>query len=205
MKPIVVVIALTLGAAGCSDSGSGNDMNAASEMGVGHRVFVSSLNFSGNFGGLSGADSQCVTLAGVAGIGGQWVAWMSDTTNDAIDRVKNDIGPWFRLDGTLVFANKEQMKMFPSAPIDVDENKLVTHAEGVWTGTLVGGLSATSAPPTDGGPFSANCEQWFTSGMNDTPPGPFGRSGSVDFKDKSWTDQLQVSCAQLQRIYCIEQ
>ena len=200
-----IVLAITFAVAGCGDSGGGSDLNATADMSLTHRVFVSSMNFTGNFGGLSGADSACVTAAGVAGLGGNWVAWMSDTTNNAIDRIKNDVGPWHRLDGFLVFANKAQMKMLPSAPIDVDENGLTTHAEGVWTGTLVGGTSASAAPPTDGGPFSANCEQWFTSGMNDPPPGPFGRSGSVDFKDQSWTDQGQVSCQQLQRIYCIEQ
>jgi hypothetical protein len=202
---LIVVLAITFAVAGCSDSGGGGDLSAVADMSVVHHVFVTSMSFTGNLGGLHGADGSCSSVAGTGGLGGTWKAWLSDSTNNAIDRITNDLGPWYRLDGMLVFANKEQMKSTPSVPIDVDENHLVTHVEGVWTGTVLGGTSASVAAPTDGGPFSANCEQWLTSGMNLLPPGPFGHSGSVDLKDKSWTDQAQVSCATLQRIYCIQQ
>src|SRR5689334_7241626 len=132
---LVVVLAVTFAVGGCSDSGGGGDMSAVADMSIAHHIFVTSANFTGNLGGLHGAVGVCASAAGTAGVHGTFIAWLSDTTTNAIDRVVNDVGPWVRLDGTLVFANKAQMRSLPSAPIDVDEFGQVTHAEGVWTGT----------------------------------------------------------------------
>src|SRR5438045_530753 len=45
------------------------------------RVFVSSKAYAGDFGGITGADATCEDLASDAGLGGTWLAWLSD--NDA--------------------------------------------------------------------------------------------------------------------------
>src|SRR5439155_14460607 len=105
MRSIVVCV-VTFAVAGCSDSGGGGDMSAVADLTIPHRVFVSSANFTGDLGGLHGADGICSSAAGTAGLTGRFIAWMSDTTTNAIDRVMNDVGPWVRLDGALVFANK---------------------------------------------------------------------------------------------------
>ena len=42
------------------------------------RVFISSLEHNGNFGGLVGADHFCQDLADGAGLAGDYKAWLSD-------------------------------------------------------------------------------------------------------------------------------
>src|SRR5579862_7065150 len=160
---------------GCGDGG-GADMVAAADLSVVKRVFVTSLGSGGALNGVAGADSNCATAVGVAGLGGQWVAWMSDSTRDAIDRV-SDVGPWYRLDGHRVFDNKAGLMQTPQAPIDVDETGTTDHAENVWTGTNVGGRVSDG----DGGSV-LDCMDWSTSATNLTPPLPVGRIGSTNFK-----------------------
>lgn len=173
-------------------------MQGAPDMTRTSRVFVTSLSYNGQFGGTRGADGICATQVGVAGLGGRWVAWLSDSTGNAIDRVKNDVGPWNRLDGYRVFDNKAQMTATPKAPIDVDENHAVIHVDRVWTGTGVGG----KLPP---GGLAADCQDWNTSGSGVSPL-PRGAAGSVDFNDKQWTDQTpMLTCDMLAHLYCIEQ
>src|SRR5215212_6677746 len=41
-------------------------------------VFLSSITYDGNLGGLSGADAKCQGLAAVAGLPGIYKAWLSD-------------------------------------------------------------------------------------------------------------------------------
>jgi len=53
----------------------------------GVRVFVTSSSWNGNLGGLSGAGAKCQQAADAAGLGGTWVAWLSDSTYDAKDRI----------------------------------------------------------------------------------------------------------------------
>lgn len=67
-------------------------------------------NLSGNFGGLSGADTRCATLAAAAGVGGKtWRAYLS-AENDAVfgrvdakDRIGD--GPYSNYAGTQIGTN----------------------------------------------------------------------------------------------------
>jgi hypothetical protein len=192
-----LVIAIIAVGDGCSGGSGGMDMIGAPDLSIVHRIFVTSLDYVGDFGDLHGADSNCMTQVGVAGIGGNWLAWMSDSSMNAIDRI-NDVGPWYRLDGYRVFDNKAQMTGLPQAPIDVDENGIVDHGEDVWTGTAVGGMAAP-------GGMAIDCMDWSTSGMNATGTPPVAVVGSTDFKDMQWTNKGTDNCGALQRIYCVEQ
>src|SRR5262245_51629174 len=67
------------------------------------RVFVTAGSWNGNLkaagagsDGLDGANKLCQGAATTAGLGGTWVAWLSDSTHDAKDRIA-DVGPWYRL------------------------------------------------------------------------------------------------------------
>ena len=44
------------------------------------RVFVTSANYTGDLGGLVGADSKCQALADSAGLDGNYKAWLSTNT-----------------------------------------------------------------------------------------------------------------------------
>jgi len=59
----------------------------------------------GNLGGLAGADNTCQSQADSAGLHGTFVAWLSDSSNDARDRFDSNFAdfPYIRTgDGALV-------------------------------------------------------------------------------------------------------
>ena len=86
-----------------SDSGGGGSTKI---------IFVTSLIYSGNLGGLSGADAKCSLRAQAGGLSGSWKAWLSDANNNAIDRI-TDVGPWVDTKGTTIFNNKSGMTGYP--------------------------------------------------------------------------------------------
>ncbi len=199
MRVASTLIFVMFALGGCGDNSMNADMVSAADLSVVKRVFVTSLGYNGSLGGTRGADSVCATAVGVAGLRGNWIAWISDSSRNAIDRI-SDVGPWYRLDGYRVFDNKAQLMQTPQAPIDVDETGAINHAQNVWTGTSVGGTVSDG----DGGSV-LDCQDWNTSGSNQTPPLPIGRIGSTNFKDGQWTDVGTDTCNQLDRIYCFEQ
>lgn len=65
-------------------------------------VFVTSGNYSGSLGGLSGADSTCQSLAASAGYSGTWTAILSSSVTPAISRLPFNWATLKRPDGALV-------------------------------------------------------------------------------------------------------
>ncbi len=57
------------------------------------RLFITSEKFTGNLGGLAGADAKCEDAAARATLGGRWIALLSDRGKDAVARPTSD-GPW---------------------------------------------------------------------------------------------------------------
>lgn len=163
----------------------------------GKRFFTTSAIYDGQgVGGLAGADAKC-NLAALSGdLGGTWVAWLSDSTTDAIDRIP-DVGPWYLVNGyTLVFAAKSQLVGHPLAHLPVDElGDVLSQEEGqgrfVWTGTVAGGTRG------------ASCADWTDATIGET-----GAAGDLSFIDERWTDgeqPAQESCNLLHHLYCFEQ
>lgn len=158
------------------------------------RVFVASTQHDGNFGGLTGADAFCTSAANAAHLGGgPWVAWLSSSTTNAIDRITGD-GPWKLVDGTAVFANKAALAMPPSVAIDLDEHGAQPGgADNMWTGTLANGTAS-----------AYTCMDWTSTSSNDA-----GSTGMRVNADATWTDSgagYSLLCSNAQpRIYCFEQ
>lgn len=50
------------------------------------RAFVTSTTYTGNLGGISGADALCQARADAASLGGSWIAWLSTSAINAISR-----------------------------------------------------------------------------------------------------------------------
>jgi hypothetical protein len=66
-------------------------------------VFVSSTTtYTGNLGGLTGADSICQSNATAAGYSGTWKAIISDSTTSALSRIPFNWGTLKRPDGVVV-------------------------------------------------------------------------------------------------------
>lgn len=58
-------------------------------------MFVTSSTFTGNLGGISGADAKCRQAAANASLPGTWLAWISDPNQDAVDQIDGSTSPFF--------------------------------------------------------------------------------------------------------------
>ena len=65
-------------------------------------VFVTSQSHNGDFGGLTGADAFCQSLALTAGLSGTYKAWLSDTTGSPATRFAQASVPYRLVDGTTI-------------------------------------------------------------------------------------------------------
>jgi hypothetical protein len=167
------------------------------------RVFVTSGVFSGNLGGLAGADAKCqaaaaaATAAGFSNFAGTvWKAWLSDSSANAIDRLGFD-GPYYAPFQNRVFNNKAHVAYIPAhlyQGINVDETgrQIFSFPSCVWTGTLAGGTKATNT-----------CQNWTDAsctGHND------GETGGVGATDNTWTELGTNSlCGPTAHLICFEQ
>src|SRR5437016_3989404 len=116
-----------------------------------NRMFATRDTFAGALGGLAGADATCTAAAAAAGLGGTFVALLSTSTTNAIDRLTAARG-WARVDG-VPFADMPAA-IFPSTfcdacdelvlapPLDEYGNAVSGYA---WTGTTSRGTSNGNA------------------------------------------------------------
>ncbi|MEK6860963.1 MAG: DUF4215 domain-containing protein, partial [Nanoarchaeota archaeon] len=115
------------------------------------RVFVSSEKYTGNLGGIYGADEKCQNLALKAGLQGSWIAILSDSNIDARDRVVDPPWPLYNMRDELVAISKEDLwDGSIENPIKYDEYKGEVN-DNVWTGTFPDGTRDVNAV----------CENWF--------------------------------------------
>jgi hypothetical protein len=150
------------------------------------RVFVTSLTYL-----PTAVQSICQNVADSRGLGGQWVAWLSErwTTgdDDAIDKITSD-GPWLLLTGQEAFHNRGQLATTPSVPINVTEMETTLGSGNVWTGTILGGTAA-----------GWTCENWDTNNYD-----MYGTTGSVA-STEGWTaSSTTTACNAPEHVYCFE-
>lgn len=130
------------------------------------------------------ADAFCAQKASNAGLAGSYVAWYSDPSSNAIDRLTSE-GIWARLDGTVVatsLANLTDGSIM--APISINDLD-ATVVSAVGTNTFNTGLlnpnSCAGSSPTFG---------------------DIGRSGNTS----NWSaGGGTVSCAAFLRYFCFQQ
>jgi len=179
-------------------TGTGASTGASSSTGLpagAKRIFITHATFTGtlaNGGGLSGADKTCAAAAQAASLGGAWRAWASTTTVNAIDRIV-DVGPWFDLQGTKIFANKDGLKTSPLAGLWLDEHGAGLASDDIWTGTNYGGVFSNI-------PTEMACSDWTSASMSDG-----ARIGQVGMGAAAWTAFAATSCDQQAHLICLEQ
>jgi len=171
-------------------------------------VFVTSNAFSGDLGGLAGADATCQQLATSAKLTGTYKAWLSSSTTTAAQRLTHGTGPYALMNGVVVAAGWTALTSGTLlVPINVNEKGGPpptasstcgsTNPSIVWTATAPDGTLAA---------IGATCADWTTSG-------PSGGSvlGLADHADKQWTDGCasvgasSTICGASAALYCIEQ
>lgn len=165
------------------------------------RVFVTKERFSGNLGGLDGADAKCAAAALAANLGGgTWKAWVSTTDKNAGDRII-DRSPWYLIDKTTVaFQTFAALQSPPLHRIDQNETGSTSITGSgplnnrVWTGTNNGGVLTPGK----------NCSEWADDTMGKGVAGAYVEtSGS-----SNWTRyaiQPDEACGNKWPIYCFEQ
>ncbi len=152
------------------------------------RVFITAADFSGNLGGLEGADATCTEAAAAAGLGGTWLAWLSTPARSAKDRLTSD-GPWYRPDRkTLVAASRAALTTSGlAARITHTETGATPRGTQAWTGTFEGG---SVSPDT--------CRSWTSNSVLDV-----GTAGSTS-ESSSWSSAGAMPCAYPRHLYCFE-
>ena len=161
---------------------------------TGKAVFLSSKAFSGNLGGLAGADAQCQSLAQGAGRPGTFKAWLSDSTQPAKDRLAHGTEPYVLFNAARSVVATSFAELTDGALLgSISRNEMGGPAAGVasaWTGSRADGTSAAET-----------CGDWTSADLSRT-----GRSGTLGPSAASWTDGASTSCnTATMSLYCIEQ
>jgi hypothetical protein len=163
-------------------------------------IFVSSVMFDGDLGGLLGADAECQALANAAGLPGIYMAWLSTAADSPSTRMTQSALPYVRPDGVQVAPNWAGLTDGNlDAPINVTE---LGGAVPIGNTTCGGGgfttvWSATSTSGAYGG--GSDCAAW-TSTVG-------GSSwGQATQTTASWTSWCSGGlCSWLSPIYCVQQ
>lgn len=145
-------------------------------------AFVTSTTTTGNMGGLAGADQMCAERALAAGLSGTFVAWLSSSEANAIDRLAG-AGGWLRTDGKP-FANDPRGPIYH--PLALDE-----FGSDIWVGSALTGTNAGGTVTPE-----QTCEDWTVA------LGSAG-AGALHTTTVSWTTYYGGdTCVYPTHIYC---
>ena len=163
-------------------------------------VFVTSETFSGNLGGLTGADRKCMNSAINGGFTGTYKAWISDGQTSADERLIHSDQAYVLTDGTQIATNWDDLTDGVLAtPINRDESgELVASdiSQFVYSNTNSnGGRVQYTAFWT--------CDNWTRE--SDDAGFIFGGVGRIDAVDNNWTSTYVSLCDRTNHLYCIEQ
>ncbi|EDM77756.1 putative lipoprotein [Plesiocystis pacifica SIR-1] len=153
-------------------------------------IFVTSEDFSGDLGGLTGADAACQQLAEAAGLTGDYLAWLSASPLSApASRFVQSNALYRLVDGTPVAANwGDLVDDTLAAAINMDEFGATVGPHRVWTNTSSSGHYDTSS----------TCLGWHSEDGT-------GRAGHTNEVDKNWTSHAFHPCSFSAKLYCVQQ
>ncbi len=161
-------------------------------------VFVSSKQYNGVLGGLVGADMYCQKLAAMAGLPGDFKAWLSTGPDSPVNRMKPSKGPYMLVDGTTKIADDWNDLLSGGLDSPISQTEVGTTPE---KGTGCGNANVyTNTKPdgTTGAPYT-DCGGW-TGGMGVSWWGNSSKAG------KEWTDACMAEpCGALASLYCFQQ
>jgi len=139
-------------------------------------------------GSLAGADAMCMERAAAVGLQETFVAWMSTTTVDAIDRL-GDARGWRRIDG-LPFADTIE---------DIQAGAILYPASLDESGDEVGGWPPVATGTNEVGRFDpvvGTCGDWTTTtGVT--------YYGSINAASTGFTAYSQTTCSEAMHVYCM--
>jgi Protein of unknown function (DUF1554) len=180
------VVGGTVGGGSANSGGGGGGVAADNRS----RVFVTSLEYTGKLGGLTGADALCQNAATAANKGGTWKAFLGAGSDTAASRMV-EAGPWFQETKNgqfiLTYNNKSNLTTTALATISIDERgtNLFQNSASYpqyWTGMTAAGV------------LGSTCTGWTVEGS---------ASGLVA---KNGVAQVNASsCYETNALLCFEQ
>jgi Bacterial Ig-like domain len=182
------------------------------------RMFVTSTSYSGALGGIAGADTNCSTRASAASLPGQYRAYISDSTNDAVCRALGLSGKLSANCGLPVAPDLTAIGPYQNTGgqvINVSLDSLI-YGKAPTTPTCTGGSPSLLNPvgfdesgtPAVTSPFTgtecgvqsgANCSDWSSSLLENALMGNAASTGST------WSSNGSVlSCLTGAPLYCVQ-
>lgn len=176
------------------------DVSDTADVGLyGWRVFLTSGSWSGNLGGVSGADAKCMAAASANGLGGTtWRAWVSaSSSEEVVDRFENvsTTGPFILLDGTPVADSWAGLASGSiDNPIDIDEHLNEDLTYYVWTNTNADGTINTASG-------NYGCQGFTSVNSGASYRSPNGLSSATS---ANWAAGSFLYCSSGYRLYCFQ-
>ncbi len=161
-------------------------------------VFVTAESFNAALDGIAGADALCQAAADDAGLSGDYMAWLSDSSGSPDSRFTKSIGPYALVTGTRIsdsYSDLVDGTIFTA--INTTEFGGSLNTDLVWTGTAFDGTAAI--PPKDN-----FCVDWTDDNIVDVTSIQVGR---LDKNTADWTNfaSTAINCGQAYQLYCFEQ
>ncbi len=209
----VLIAASSAAAGGAEDRGVPATPNQIFVTSVSGNGDLSTWADSGGVPGLAGADAVCRARATAAGLEGEdlYVAWMSDSTDDAYCRAHGlsgtkasncgglpdpptFAGPWVRTDLHSFGPGIHELLGLHGTvfiPCSIDEFGVDSMSDFVFTATDLDGEYTPGA--------SLACSDWTSSAAVPVPAGSLTRTTG------SWTKFGQIGCANPAALICLKQ
>lgn len=176
------------------------------------KIFVTSSLYTGNLGGVAGADSQCAARASSASLGGQWRAYLSTSTDDAVCRILGVAGKLSANCGLPVAPNLAAMGPY----VNTAAMTVATSLQSLLSNTLAAavgfnetGASASLATPFTGtanGVLSGpNCSDWTDgSALNNATTGSASATNAQWSANGTGICSVLVTFVAISPIYCVQ-
>ena len=167
------------------------------------KVFVTSETYTSNLGGLAGADQQCNALAATAGLSGNYMAWLSDSSAGPDTRFTRSDIPYALVDGTLIASDWDDLVdgALLAAITRTEFASVVSSSPfTARTNTDLNGSTLATTPAEACGDFSGSVPFSSTTA-----------AGNLDSLDYFWTvfsvagAPVNYFCNFPLRLYCFEQ
>ena len=169
-------------------------------------VFVTAGAYTGNLGGVTGANAICQAEAHAGGLPGTYKAWLSDSPGDSPSTTfSQSTIPYYLPDGITKVASSWTNLVSASLSHTIDETPTaaVNASAIVWTDTYYTGTN------TGGAPGTSSCNAWTSSSSSFS--GVVGYSGGTSDNETArfgWTiaeGSGPQTCNTQQHLYCFQQ
>jgi hypothetical protein len=189
----LILLSISILVISCGENASG-DAGVDGVSDSQHRIFVSSMSYDGNLGGLTGADSKCNSLASAAGLEREYKAFIGSGSSSLKSRF-NLIGAVYNFTGD----NRERIVSLGADLFDADVEDLLRSIDYDENGNTVSAVVWTGSDSEGENSLISDCSDWTSNSG--------GANGSVGDNTRTTgfflEDPPVQACSGSYRIYCI--